>query len=310
MIPMRQVFGDALCEAGKLYPRLVVLDADVSSSTQTLRFAQAFPERFYNFGIAELSMTAAAAGFAACGDVPVVSSFAFLLALRAGDAVRSLIAYNRLNVKLAGGYAGLSDYADGASHQSVADLSILRAIPNLCLLSPSDIESTRGAVRAMLDMQGPVYLRLSRAEVGSLHGGDERFDIGKARLLRDGGNLLVCATGPVLAAALQAADQLRSEGIACAVLEYGTIKPFDAQALLSCAARTGRVLTVEENNVIGGLGGAAAESLAEAGLGARLFRVGIGDCFGESGAYDLLLRKHGLDREGIARAMRRALADN
>lgn len=309
MIPMRQVFGEALCEAGKLYPRLVVLDADVSSSTQTVRFAQAFPERFYNFGIAELSMTAAAAGFAACGDIPVVSSFAFLLALRAGDAVRSLIAHNNLNVKLAGGYAGLSDFADGASHQSVADLSILRAIPNLTLLSPSDIESTQGAVRAMLEMQGPVYLRLSRAEVGSLHGGDAYFEIGKARVLREGGDLLVCATGPVLASVLRAADRLALEGIACAVLEYGTVKPFDAQALLARAAQSGRVITVEENNVLGGLGGAAAESLAEAGLGARLYRVGLNDCFGESGAYDLLLRKHGLDWEGIARTMRRAFED-
>ncbi len=306
-VPMRQVFGEALRDIGAENGRVVVLDADVSSSTQTIVFAKAFPERFYNVGIAELHMLAAAAGFAASGDIPVVSTFAFLMALRAGDAVRSLIAYNHLNVKMAGGYAGLSDFADGASHQAVADLSVMRAIPGLTMLSPSDAEQTRGAVRAMIRWDGPVYLRLSRAEVGSLHDGDETYAIGKARILRQGNDVLLCATGPVLAGVLQAADALQAGGISCGVLEYPTLKPFDRAPLLEMAGKTGRVVSVEENTVNGGLGSAVAEALSEAGIAARLRRVGLQDCFGESGAYELLLRKHGLDAEGIAGAARAML---
>lgn len=304
MKPMRQIFGEALLSLAPVFPEMVVLDADVSSSTQTCIFAGEYPGRFYNFGIAEQNMVAASAGMAACGKLPVVSSFAFLLTIRAADAVRSLIAYNSLNVKLAGAYGGLSDYADGASHQSVFDLSLMRSMPNMTVLCPSDADKTVGAVRAMLEYNGPVYLRLSRAEVDGLHGGDESFTIGKAVRLARGDAVTLCVCGTPLSSVLEAERVLRGEGISCDVLEYGTLKPFDSGALLESAARTGLVVSVEENNIIGGLGSAAAETLAEHGVPAKLLRIGLNDCFGESGPYESLISKHGLDAAGIIRAVK------
>lgn len=240
--PMRQVFGEVLCEIGEALPELVVLDADVSSSTQTRLFSSKFPERFFNFGIAEANMISAAAGMATCGLLPVASSFAFLVTLRAADPVRSLVSYNNLNVKLAGGYAGLSDYADGASHQSVLDVSVMRSMPNMTVLIQSDIETTRGAVRAMLDYKGPVYLRLSRDLVGSCHEGDETFDIGRAKVLRDGKDTTLAVCGTLLPDALGAADELAQCGVSAAVLEFPVIKPFDADTLLAYARKTGHVV--------------------------------------------------------------------
>jgi len=299
--PMRVVFGETLCDLADTVPELVVLDADVSSSTQTKLFGQQHPDRFYNFGIAEQNMVAAAAGMATCGLVPVVSTFAFLLALRTGDQVRSLIAYNDLNVKLAAGYAGLSDHADGASHQSVCDLALARALPNMTVLVPSDIETTRGAVHAMLAQKGPVYLRLSRAPVGSLHGGDASFEIGRARILRRGPDVTLAVCGTLLAQTLEAADVLAAEGVHAEVLEFPTLKPFDAETLLGSARRTGAVVTVEEHGVGGGWGGVVAETLGEA-QPVPLARVGLRDTFCESGAYEALLEKYGLSVAGIVAA--------
>ena len=308
-IPMRQVFGETLMETGTKYDNLVVLDADVSSSTQTIHFAKEFPDRFYNFGIAEQDMAAAAAGFAANGDIPVVSTFAFLLALRSGDAVRSLIAYNRLNVKLAGGYAGLSDFADGASHQSVTDLAIMRALPNMTVLSPSDIENTRGAVKAMLDYEGAVYLRLSRAEIGSLHNGNENFFIGKAQILREGSDITLITHGPILEAVLSAANALKTDGISCHILECATVKPLDKEAILKAAQKTGQVITIEEASIIGGLGSAVAEILCEESSTVKFRRLGLMDTFGESGSYNDLLEKYGLNEISIVQAIKDMTAD-
>ncbi len=298
---MREVFGDTLCEAGDEFPDMMVLDADVSSSTQTRRFGERYPDRFFNFGIAEANMTGAAAGMAATGMIPVVSTFAFLIALRAGDDVRSLIAYNSLNVKLAGGYAGLSDFADGASHQAVTDLAVMRAMPNMTVLVPSDVETTRGAVHAMLEFSGPVYLRLSRGPVASLHDGDEGFEIGRSNVLRSGRHVTLAVSGTLLSECLNAAEELGRQGIDAAVIEFPTLKPFDAGALTALAAETGHVVTVEEHSIIGGLGSAAAEALAESGCPARLMRIGLDDCFGESGQYDQLLDKYRLSAPHIVR---------
>jgi transketolase len=305
--PMRLVFGETLCEAGDEFPGLVVLDADVSSSTQTKLFGLKYPERFFNFGIAEANMVGAAAGMAACGLIPVASTFAFLLALRAGDPVRSLIAYNRLNVKLAGGYAGLSDFADGASHQSVFDMAVLRSMPNMTVLAPSDVETTRGAVRAMLSYDGPVYLRLSRDNVGACHGGDESFEIGRARVLRDGSDVVLAVSGTLLPQVLAAADELEKSGISAAVVEFPTLKPFDGATLGRYARLAGAVVSVEEHTVLGGLGSAVAEYLSE-NCPVRLKRVGIADSFGESGKYDALLEKFGLTAPHIVRAAREAVS--
>ena len=295
---MRIVFGQTLAELGNENNNLAVLDADVSSSTQTIIFADLHPERFFNFGIAEANMVSAAAGMSTAGFIPVVSTFAFLLAFRTGDAVRSLIAYNNLNVKIAGGYAGLSDFADGASHQAVCDLAVMRALPNMTVLVPSDIETTRWAVRAMIEHNGPVYLRLSRDTVGNLHGRKFKFKIGKANVLREGEDICIAVCGTPLKAALDAADRLKKEGIGAAVVEFPTIKPFDKQTMIKYASKTGRVITVEEHSIIGGLGDAVADCLACEG-NAKLRKIGIEDTFGESGNYNLLLEKHGICSENI-----------
>jgi len=298
---MRMVFGETLTELGEEFPQLVVLDADVSSSTQTKLFGDKFPERFYNFGIAEANMVSAAAGMATCGMIPVASTFAFLLTLRAGDPVRSLIAYNNLNVKLAGGYAGLSDFADGASHQAVLDVAVMRAMPNMTVLVPSDIETTRGAVRAMIEHHGPVYIRLSRDIVGSYHGGDDTFEIGRGRILRKGKDVTLVVSGTLLPYVLEAAEGLSKEGIEASVLEFPTIKPFDHDTLAAFAKNTGAVVTVEEHIISGGLGGAVAESLSE-NCPVKLKRIGLNDTFGESGPYNALLEKYNLTAPHIIQA--------
>ncbi len=305
--PMRLVFGEMLRELGEEFPEMVVLDADVSSSTQTKLFGEKYPERFFNFGIAEANMVGAAAGMAACGLIPVASTFAFLLTLRAGDPVRSLIAYNNMNVKLAGGYAGLSDFADGASHQSVLDMALMRAMPNMTVLVPSDIETVRGAVRAMLKHKGPVYLRISRDHVGSSHGGDEAFEIGKAKELKAGTDITLAVSGTLLNETLEAARLLEKEGISAAVLEFPTLKPFDSDSLLRFARKSGAVVSVEEHTVIGGLGGAIAECLSE-NHPAFLKRIGLQDTFGESGAYRALLEKYQMTSEHIAYAAKKLLS--
>lgn len=304
---MRAVFGRELAALGEVYPELVVLDSDTSSSTQTKVFGQQYPERFFNCGIAEGNMVGMAAGMAACGLKPVAAAFAFLIALRAGDDVRSLVAHNRLNVKLAGCYCGLSDFADGSSHQSVEDMGVMRSIHGMTILSPSDTSSTRAAVRAMLRYEGPVYLRLSRQEVGCLHPEDMEIEIGKAYRLREGADVTIAVTGSPAEAALEAAELLAREGIRAEVLDFISVKPFDRQALVESVRKTGALVTVEEHNILGGLGSAAAETLAEE-CPAPMRRVGMNDCFGESGPYDKLLEKYGICTENIARQAGELLA--
>lgn len=298
--PMRVIFGETLKELADTYPNLVVLDSDTSSSTQTKIFGDAYPERFFNCGIAEGNMVGMAGGMAACGMLPVAAAFAFLIALRAGDDVRSLIAHNRLNVKLAGSYCGLSDFADGASHQSVSDVGVIRSIPEITILSPSDMITTKAAIRAMLDYEGPVYLRLSREAVGNCHSPDINFEIGKAYCVRPGKDITIAASGAVLEIVLEAAEQLKAAGIDAEILDFTTIKPFDAELLIRSAKKTGFVISVEEHNIFGGLGSAVAEVLGE-NYPVRMKRIGINDCFGESGSYLQLLEKHGLSVQNIVR---------
>ena len=304
--PMRVVFGEALCELAEEFPQMVVLDADASSSTQTRLFAEKHPDRFYNYGIAEANMVSAAAGMATCGLVPVASTFAFLLSLRTGDAVRSHVAYNRLNVKLAGGYAGLSDFADGASHQSVVDVAVMRALPNMTVLVPSDAETARGAVRGMLAYDGPVYLRVSRQPVRSLHGGEAAFEIGPARVLREGKDVTLAVCGTLLVEALAAAERRDRDGIAAALVEFPTVKPLDGRTLTRFARRTGAIVAVEEHSICGGFGAAVAEHLGEH-CPVPIRRVGIRDTFAESGPYEALCEKYGLTAPHIARAARELL---
>ncbi len=300
--PMRAVFGEIICEMGEECSNLVVLDADVSSSTQTRYFGDKYPNRFFNFGIAEANMVSAAAGMSVSGLIPVVSTFAFLIALRAGEQVRTLIAYNNLNVKLAGGYAGLSDFADGASHQSIIDIAVMRSIPNMTVIVPSDIETTRWAVKAMIEHYGPVYLRLSRDVVGSYHNGNDSFKIGCANVLRDGHDITIAVTGILLPFTISAAEELRNKGISAAIVEFPTVKPFDSTTLIKYVKKTGIILTIEEHSIYGGLGSAVAEYASEHGH-VTLKRMGIKDVFGESGVYNQLLNKHQLTTSHITKAV-------
>ena len=298
---MRQVFGEALNLFAEEFPNMVVLDADVSSSTQTRLFQQKFPERFFNFGIAEANMAAAAAGMAACGKIPVISTFAFLMAVRAMDPIHSMIAYNRLNVKIAGGYAGLSDFADGASHQGICDMAMMRAVPGITIFAPSDEESTVQAVHEMLLCKGPIYLRLSRDAVQSLHGTGPMDMVGKVNELHSGRDVALVCTGTMLDAALSARERLLKKGIDAAILEAICVKPLDEEAIRRAARRYGRLVTLEEHTVLGGLGDAVCAAVCQ-DRPVPVKKIGLQDCFGESArGYAQLLSAHELDGVGIAR---------
>lgn len=307
MKAMREAYGEALVELGGLNGRVVVLDADVASSTRSILFKNAYPDRFFNVGIAEGNMVAIAAGLATAGKIPFVNTFAFLLALRAADPVRSLIAYNKLNVKIAGAYGGLSDSFDGASHQSVEDVAVMRSLPNLTVVVPADEHAARLATLAAAEYDGPVYLRLSRAEVPEVYDAKAPFAIGKANVVQSGGDVTIVANGYMVRKALDAATLLADEGIAAEVVDMHTVKPLDTAALLASAAKTGAVVTAEEHSVLGGLGSAVAEALARH-RPTPLETVGIADAFGESGPYEALLAKYGLDGAAIASAALRAIA--
>jgi transketolase len=303
----RLVFGEELVKLGAENEKIVVLDADVSSSTQTKHFAGAYPDRFFNFGIAEANMMSAAAGLASCGYVPVVSTFALFIALRAGDQMRAQVAYTGLPVVLAGGYAGLSDFADGASHQSVEDLAVMRAVPGVKVVAPSDITETRLALRAAVEADGPVFLRLSRAEVTEDYGPDHPFEVGRGIALRAGADVTLIATGTMVKPALRVAEALARDGIDARVIDMHTVKPLDDELVERAARETGALVTVEEHSIHGGLGGAVCESVC-ARRPVPVVRVGIPDRFGESGAYPEILKRAGLTADEIAAAARRAVA--
>lgn len=297
-VAMRDAFGEALLALASEVPELVVLDADVSSSTRTAAFGQKYPDRFFNVGVAEANMVDIAAGLATCGMRPVVSTFALFLTLKAADQVRNIICYNQLPVVLAGGYAGLSDSYDGASHQSILDIAIMRAMPNMTVVVPADEVEMHQALAAALRWDGPVYIRICRNPTPVLFADAPPLEIGKIRKLRDGGALTIAVCGVPTSMAIEAADRLARRGVAVDLLEVATIKPIDVQALVDSVRKTGRVLTVEEHTVCGGLGGAVAEVVGQHAP-ARMRLVGIQDTFTESGAYDALLRKYGISVERI-----------
>lgn len=296
---IRDVYGDTLAQLGRENKDIVALDADVGSSSKSIVFGKAFPERYFNVGIAEANMVAMAAGFACAGKIPFANTFAAFMVLRAADPVRSLIAYTKLNVKLAGTYAGLSDSYDGASHHAIADIAFMRALPNMTVVCVSDPVETELATRAVAQFVGPVYLRLSRAPVPVVHDrATYDFKIGKGVTVVDGCDLTIVATGYMLIKALEAAEALSAKGIKARVVNMHTIKPIDRDLLLACASETGAILTVEEHNVMGGLGSAVAEVLVK-GAPVPMDFVGIEDTFTESGDYEKLLAKYGLSAERI-----------
>jgi len=302
----REAYGRALVELGREDERVVVLDADLSKSTKTEYFAREFPHRFFNMGIAEQNLMGTAAGLALCGKVPFASSFAIFATGRAFEQVRNSIAYPRLNVKIAASHAGITVGEDGASHQSVEDIALMRALPNMTVIVPADAVETRQAVFAAARHEGPVYLRLGRMGVPVLYYEDYRFQIGKAHRLRRGRDATILACGYMVTLALEAARNLEAEGLSVGVLNVSTIKPLDRQAVVEAARETGALVTAEEHSIIGGLGSAVAEVLAEE-YPVPLRRVGLRDTFGESGSPEELLAKYGLSVANIEKNVREVL---
>jgi len=299
-IAMRQAYGEALAELGRRDPRIVVLDADTSSSTRSAVFAGAFPDRFFNVGIAEANMAAMAAGLAATGKIPFINTFACFMVLRCGDPIRSLIAYSSLNVKIAGNYAGISDSYDGASHHAILDVAFMRALPNMTVLCPCDAAEAARATEAAAAHDGPVYLRLLRNPVPDLTADPrEPFHIGRGRILREGHDVTLVAAGSMVARALAAAESLAARGVSARVVNMATIKPLDAELILRCAEQTRGIVTAEEHSVLGGLGGAVAELLGENRPTPMAF-VGLQDTFVESGDQEKLMEAYGLTADRIA----------
>lgn len=298
-IATRDSYGNALAELGKEADDLVVLDADLAAATKTGIFQKAFPDRHIDCGIAESNMMGIAAGLASAGKVPFVSSFAMFAAGRAFEQVRSSIGYPHLNVKIGATHAGLSVGEDGATHQCNEDLALMRVIPGMTVISPSDDVEARAAVRAAYALDGPVYLRFGRLAVPVINDrADYKFEIGRGVTLRDGADLTIIATGLCVSEALRAAESLKADGIDAGVVNIHTIKPLDAEIVTGAAAKTGNIVTVEEHSIIGGLGSAVAEVLAEQ-YPARVLRIGVEDTFGESGPAEQLMEKYGLDACGI-----------
>jgi transketolase len=303
---MRLAYGNALEAYGAVNPRVVVLDADVSASTQSSHFARAFPQRFFNVGVAEAGMVDLAVGLALGGKIPFVNTFAFLLTLRAAEQIRTCVAYARTNVKLVGSYGGLSDAFDGPTHHSICDIAVMRAMPNLTVVVAADAVEVARLVPVVAQHEGPVYLRVSRADVPNVFGQDYQPMLGKGTILQEGGDVTLVATGVMVERSLRAADKLRADGIHARVLAVHTIKPLDRDLLLAAAADTGAVVTVEEHSVVGGLGGAVAELLgAEAPVPVQ--RVGLADRFAETGPYEALLDRYGMSLEDIVAAARKAV---
>ncbi len=307
MIATRDAYGEVLAELGAENADVVVLDADLSGSTKTAVFAKKFPERFFNMGIAEANMVGTAAGLAAGGKIPFVSTFAIFAVGRAWEQMRQSVAYPKANVKIVATHSGVTVGEDGGSHQSIEDIAITRAVPNMTVIVPADGEETRQAIRAAAAYKGPVYVRLGRNKVPTIFGDDYRFAIGKGVQLREGADLTFVATGLMTAQVLLAAEQLAKVGISARVVHLATIKPLDEEIIVAAARETGAIVTAEEHSIVGGLGGAVAECLAER-FPAPLVRVGIKDRFGTSGKAEELLKYFGLMPEDLVAAAREVLA--
>ncbi|MDO4345480.1 MAG: transketolase family protein [Eubacteriales bacterium] len=298
-IATRESYGNALVEVGKENPNVVVLDADLAAATKTGTFKKVFPERHIDCGIAECNMTGIAAGLATTGKIPFISSFAMFAAGRNFEQIRNSIGYPHLNVKIGATHAGISVGEDGASHQCNEDIALMRTIPGMVVVCPSDDVEAKAAVKAAVEHEGPVYLRFGRLAVPVINDKpDYKFELGKGVVLREGKDLTIVATGLPVAESLAAAEMLAKDGIDAKVINIHTIKPLDEELIVAAAKETGKVVTVEEHSVIGGLGGAVCETLSEKAP-TPVLRIGVNDRFGESGAAVALLHKYGLDAEGI-----------
>ncbi len=297
-IATREGYGAALVELGAIHEDLVVLDADLAGATKTGTFKKAYPDRFFNFGIAEANMMCVAAGMSTAGLVPFVSSFAMFAAGRAYEQVRNSIGYPHLNVKIGATHGGISVGEDGASHQCCEDFALMRAIPGMTVICPADDVEAKAAVKAAYEMDGPVYLRFGRLAVPVFHSDDYKFEIGKGEVLREGTDVAIIATGLLVWEAITAAEELAAAGINATVINMATIKPLDENLVLEAARKCGKVITCEEHSVIGGLGEAVCSLLAEK-LPTPVKRIGVNDEFGHSGPAAALLKEFGLSAEHI-----------
>lgn len=298
-IATRESYGNALVELGKEYDNLLVLDADLAAATKTGVFKKAFPERHIDCGIAECNMMGIAAGLATTGKIPFVSTFAMFAAGRAFEQVRNSVGYPKLNVKIGATHAGISVGEDGATHQCNEDIALMRTIPGMIVINPSDDVEAKAAVRAAAEHDGPVYLRFGRLAVPVINDrADYKFEIGKGVLLKEGKDLTIVCTGLEVGQSLEAARMLAADGIDAEVINIHTIKPLDEELIINSARKTGKVVTVEEHSVIGGLGSAVCDTLS-ANEPTRVMKIGVQDVFGESGPAVDLLHKYKLDAEGI-----------
>ena len=298
-ISIRDAYGNALVRHGRNDERVVVLDADVSSSTKSCIFANEFPERFFNVGIAEANMVAMSAGLASVGMVPFANSFAVFISSIGLAAARAFGSYSKLPIRLVGAYGGLSDAFDGPSHHSLEDIAVMRALPNFEVYVPCDAAQVDWLIGHAIRSSSPMYIRLSRDSFPDIYSEGESFAPGKGRIVVDGEDLTVFACGLMVGHALKAAEQLRKSGISTRVVDMFSIKPIDRELILRCARETKAIVCAEEHNIHGGLGSAVAEVLAEMGCGVPLSYVGMKDCHGECGPYDALQKKYGLDPNAI-----------
>ena len=298
-IATRDSYGNALAELGKEHENLVVLDADLAAATKTGVFKKAYPERFIDCGIAEANMTGVAAGLSTCGKVPFISSFAMFVAGRAFEQVRNSIGYPHLNVKIGATHAGITVGEDGATHQCNEDIALMRTIPGMVIINPADDVEARAAVKAAYEYEGPVYLRFGRLALPIIHNESSyKFEIGKGEILRDGKDVTIVATGAMVSNSLEAAEKLAADGIEAKVINIHTIKPLDEELVVVAAKETGKVVTVEEHSVIGGLGSAVCDTLAQKAP-TQVMKIGMNDTFGDSGPAVELLKKYKLDAESI-----------
>jgi len=306
LVSMRKAYGEALVQLGERYPEVVALSADVSNSDFSYMFQEKYPERFYNVGIAEQALVDVAAGLAYSGKIPFANTFAFLFATRALEMVRTHLCYGRANVKLMGAYAGISDSFDGPTHHSISDIAIMRSLPNMTIVVPSDAVAVARLLPQVAEWCGPVYFRMNRNEVPTLF--DEHYapQIGKAVVVRPGKDVTLIACGLMLSRSLEAAAILEKHGLDARVVEMHTIKPIDQDAIELAARETGALVTVEEHTILGGLGAAVCEVVAER-YPVPVRRVGLPDCFAETGPYDKILERYGMSVEHIVSAARAAV---
>ena len=312
MVNPRNAYGETLIKLGKKYKNLVVLDADLSKSTKTIMFAKEYPERFFEMGIAESNMISTAAGLASCGKIPFVSTFAVFATGRVYDQIRMDVAYSKSNVKIFATHGGISVGKDGASHQMIEDLGLMRVLPNMTVIAPSDATQTGKIVEIMAEQKGPMYARVGRANAPLIYNKEDlkNLKIGKAITVKEGSDFSIIACGTMVEPAIEAAKKMKKQKISARVIDMHTIKPLDQKIILKCAKETNGIITAEEHSIIGGLGAAVAETIAENNIQTKFLRMGIKDNFCESGEPADLLEKYELNEKFIIKNVKKLLKTN